>query len=62
MNKAEEIRYSFSGYELQQLALFFRKHSDTLPAVLEELSGFAENYVYGKMTVEEAEKFFGNCL
>jgi hypothetical protein len=54
----EKLQYSFSGYELEQLALFFRKNTHNFPQSLEGLLEFAENYVYGKMTVEEAEKFF----
>lgn len=52
------ITYLFSDNELTQLALYFRKNSASIPAGLEALSEFAENYVYGKMTIKEAEAFF----
>lgn len=54
----ETITYSFSDNELTQLALYFRKNPMPIPTGLEEFLEFAENYVYGKMTIEEAENFF----
>lgn len=55
---SKNITYVFSDTELSQLTLYFRKNSASLPASLKDLSEFAENYVYGKMTIEEAESFF----
>ncbi len=58
MSEERQIQYLFTDYELKQLALYFRKNFNNLPQSLEELFSFAENYVYGKMTIEEAENFF----
>ncbi|AGT44041.1 hypothetical protein [Treponema pedis] len=52
------IQYTFSDNELKQLALFFRKNNYVIPKSLEALAEFAENYVYGKTTIAEAEAFF----
>lgn len=58
-NETGTIQYLFSDYELKQLVLYFRKKSD-VPKSLENLMDFSENYVYGTMTIEEAETFFKN--
>lgn len=55
---SESASYSFSDEELKQLALYLRKNADSIPRVLEPLSDFAESYVYGRMTIGEAEAFF----
>jgi len=58
MSETESVSYLFSDNELKQLALYLRKNADSIPKVLERLSEFAESYVYGKMTIGEAEAFF----
>ena len=58
MSETESVSYLFSDNELKQLALYLRKNADSLPRVLESLSDFAESYVYGRMTIGEAEAFF----
>lgn len=58
MSETESVSYLFSDSELKQLALYLRKNADSLPRVLEPLSDFAESYVYGRMTIGEAEAFF----
>lgn len=58
MSETESVSYLFSDNELKQLALYLRKNAYSLPGVLEPLSDFAESYVYGKMTIGEAEAFF----
>ena len=55
---SESASYLFSDEELNQLALYLRKNADSIPRVLEPLSDFAESYVYGRMTIGEAEAFF----
>ena len=55
---SESASYLFSDEELKQLALYLRKNADSIPRVLEPLSDFAESYVYGRMTIGEAEAFF----
>ncbi|UTC68090.1 MULTISPECIES: hypothetical protein [unclassified Treponema] len=63
MSETESLSYLFSDKELKQLALYLRKNADSLPKALEPLSDFAESYVYGKMTIGEAEAFFEKaCL
>ncbi|UTY25962.1 hypothetical protein [Treponema denticola] len=58
MSETESVSYLFSDNELKQLALYLRKNAESLPRVLEPLSDFAESYVYGRMTIGEAEAFF----
>lgn len=58
MSETASVSYLFSDNELKQLALYLRKNADSLPGILEPLSEFAESYVYGKMTIGEAEAFF----
>ena len=58
MSETEPVSYLFSDNELKQLALYLRKNADSIPRVLEPLSDFAESYVYGRMTIGEAEAFF----
>lgn len=58
MSETKSVSYLFSDNELKQLALYLRKNADSLPRVLEPLSDFAESYVYGRMTIGEAEAFF----
>ncbi len=60
MNGKSGASYIFSDDELKQLSLFFRKNNSALPSALESLAEFAESYVYGQMTIAEAEAFFGN--
>ena len=58
MSETESMSYLFSDNELKQLALYLRKNADSIPRVLEPLSDIAESYVYGRMTIGEAEAFF----
>ncbi|MGI5172053.1 hypothetical protein H0R92_00420 [Treponema sp. OMZ 840] len=50
--------YRFSLHEIKQLALFFRKHEDSLPEELQNFFSFLESCIYNSMTIEEAERFF----
>ncbi len=52
--------YEFSEEELDSLALFFRKNMDSLPENLDNFAKFVEYYIYGKMSIGEAEAFFNN--
>ncbi|MEL3907045.1 MAG: hypothetical protein P1P65_08505 [Treponema sp.] len=57
MSEQKPLSYTFSDSELKALAFVFR-HITALPDCLYAFSSFAENYVYEKMTIDEAERFY----
>jgi hypothetical protein len=52
------LDYHFSTKEIEILAYYFRKNSDTIPAGLENFVGAVEHTVYDSMSIDEAEKFY----
>ncbi len=59
-NEQTKEVYEFSEEELDSLALFFRQNMDSLPENLDNFAKFVEYYIYGKMSIGEAEVFFNN--
>lgn len=57
----EERMYSFSGEEIKELALLFRRCGQKLAPALRRLALFVDRTVCRHMTVEEAEDFFGSA-
>lgn len=58
MSDTSKREYIFTDAEIRCLALLFRKYEAILDSDLDSLRHFVDEYMYGIMTIEEAEHFF----
>lgn len=61
MTEVNFYNYPFTADELLALAQFFRIHEATVPPSLKQLDEFARNFVYNRMTIAEAQTFYGSA-
>ncbi len=57
---APDFSYEFSGEELKSLAHFLRACQDKLPRELFAFSRAVQNELYGRLSIDEVEKFCRN--
>ncbi|MBD5435939.1 MAG: hypothetical protein HDR36_05455 [Treponema sp.] len=55
-----KFSYEFSGEELKSLAHFLRARQDKLPRELFAFSRAVQDELYGRLSIDEVEKFCKN--
>ena len=54
----EGFSYTFTVEEAKNIALFMRKHEDSIPDSLNNFTETIESLLYNSMSIDEAEEFF----